>query len=78
VTQCNIETIAVLVVAIQGSAGFGDLVFWARSNSHSVVARSDCTTIPLAAGRLERTRPFFAAAFEAKQSIGSSTRIGRG
>jgi hypothetical protein len=34
--------------------------------------------IPLAAGRLERTRPFFAAAFEAMQSIGSSTRIGQG
>jgi hypothetical protein len=38
----------------------------------------DCTNIPLAAGRLERTRPFFVAAFEAMQSIGSSTRIGRG
>ena len=50
----------------------------ARSNSHSVVARSDCTTIPLAAGRLERTRPFFVTAFEAMQSIGSSTRIDRG
>ena len=34
--------------------------------------------IPLAAGRLERTRPFFVAAFEAMQSIGSSTRIFRG
>ncbi len=50
----------------------------ARSNSHSVVARGDCTRIPLAAGRLERTRPFFVAAFEAMQSIGSSTRIFRG
>jgi hypothetical protein len=49
----------------------------ARSNSHPVVARGDCTTIPLAAGRLERTRPFFVAAFEAMQSIGSSTRIDR-
>ena len=39
---------------------------------------SDCTNIPLAAGRLERTGPFFVAAFEAMQSIGSSTRIGRG
>jgi hypothetical protein len=39
---------------------------------------SDSTNIPLAAGRLERTRPFFVAAFEAMQSIGSSTRIGRG
>jgi hypothetical protein len=37
----------------------------------------DCTNIPLAAGRLERTRPFFVAAFEAMQSIGSSTRIGQ-
>ncbi len=37
----------------------------------------DCTIIPLAAGKLERTRPFFIAAFEAMQSIGSSTRIGR-
>jgi hypothetical protein len=35
----------------------------ARSNSHSVVARGDCTNIPLAAGRLERTRPLFVAAF---------------
>ena len=50
----------------------------ARSNSHSVVARGDCTKIPLAAGRLERTMPFFVAAFEAMQSIGSSTRIFRG
>ena len=50
----------------------------ARSNSHSVVARSDGTKIPLAAGRLERTGPFFVAAFEAMQSIGSSTRIFRG
>ena len=50
----------------------------ARSNSHSVVARGDCTKIPLAAGRLERTRPFFVAAFEAMQSIGSSARIFRG
>jgi hypothetical protein len=29
-------------------------------------------------GRLERTKPFFATAFEAMQSIGSSARIGRG
>jgi len=50
----------------------------ARSNSHSVVARGDSTNIPLAAGRLERTGPFFVAAFEAMQSIGSSTRIGQG
>jgi hypothetical protein len=50
----------------------------ARSNSHSVVARGNCTNIPLAAGRLERTGPFFVAAFEAMQSIGSSTRIDRG
>ena len=49
-----------------------------RSNSHSVVARGDRTRIPLATDRLERTGPFFVAAFEAKQSIGSSTRIGRG
>jgi len=34
--------------------------------------------IPLAAGRLEKTTPFFATAFEAMQSIGSSARIGRG
>jgi hypothetical protein len=34
--------------------------------------------IPRAAGGLERTRPFFVTAFEAMQSIGSSTRIGRG
>jgi hypothetical protein len=39
---------------------------------------ANCTNIPLAAGRLERTGPFFVAAFEAMQSIGSSTRIGRG
>jgi hypothetical protein len=39
---------------------------------------ANSTNIPLAAGRLERTRPFFVAAFEAMQSIGSSTRIGRG
>jgi len=29
-------------------------------------------------GRLERTGPFFVAAFDAMQSIGSPTRIGRG
>jgi hypothetical protein len=58
-------------------AFFDDLVLPARSNSHSVVARGDRTRIPLATGRLERTGPFFVAAFEAKQSIGSSTRIGR-
>jgi hypothetical protein len=61
-----------------GSSRFDNLGLLARSNSHSVVAHSDCTKIPLAAGRLERTRPFFVAAFEAMQSIGSSTRIGRG
>lgn len=64
--------------AISGSSRFGNLVLRARSNSHSVVARGNCTNIPLAAGRLERTGPFFVAAFEAMQSIGSSTRIGRG
>jgi hypothetical protein len=64
--------------AIQGSSRFGNLGLRARSNSHSVVAPGDCTNIPLAAGRLERTRPFFVAAFEAMQSIGSSTRTGRG
>jgi len=41
-------------------------------------AGHDCTNIPLAAGRLEGTRPFFVTAFEAMQSIGSSTRIFRG
>jgi len=46
-----------------------------RSNSHSVVARSDWHHDSACGGRLERTRPFFAAAFEAMQSIGSSTRI---
>jgi hypothetical protein len=67
-----------LWLAIAGFEPFDDLGLLARSNSHSVVACGDCTKIPLAAGRLERTRPFFVAAFEAMQSIGSSTRIGRG
>jgi hypothetical protein len=67
-----------LIFAIQGSSLFRRSGLPARSNSHSVVARSDRTRIPLATGRLERTGPFFVAAFEAKQSIGSSTRIGRG
>jgi len=66
-----------LFFAIQGSSLFRRSGLAARSNSHSVVARGDRTRIPLATGRLERTGPFFVAAFEAKQSIGSSTRIGR-
>ena len=49
--------------------------FLARSNSHSVVARSDCTNIPLAAAGLRRTRPFWKAAFEAIVGGGSSTWI---
>jgi hypothetical protein len=63
-------------VAIQGSSRVrrsGRLA--TRSNSHSVVARSDWHHDSACGGRLERTRPFFAAAFEAMQSIGSSTRI---
>src|SRR5213080_1621273 len=72
----SVRASAILAFAIQGSSRFGDLA--CLPNSHSVVARGDCTRIPLAAGRLERTRPFFVAAFEAMQSIGSSTRIFRG
>ena len=37
--------------------------FLARSNSHPVVARNDCTKILLAAAGLKRTRPFYEAAF---------------
>jgi hypothetical protein len=57
---------------------FGNLVC-VPDQTHIRSSRDgDCTNIPLAAGRLERTRPFFVAAFEAMQSIGSSTRIGQG
>lgn len=69
---------ASFLVSIPGSSRFWRSGLSARSNSHSVVTRGDCTRIPLATGRLERTRPFFVSAFEAKQSSGSSTRIGRG
>jgi hypothetical protein len=48
--------------SIQGSSQFRDLGQLARSNSHSVVRRGDDTKIPLAAGRLEGTRPFFVTA----------------
>jgi hypothetical protein len=62
----------------QGRAGFGNLVCMPDQTHIRSSRDSDCTNIPLAAGRLERTGPFFVAAFEAMQSIGSSTRIGRG
>ena len=42
--------------------------FLARSNSHPVVARSDCTNILLAAAGLRRTRPFSRAAFRPSRS----------
>jgi hypothetical protein len=64
--------------AISGSSRFHNLVC-VPDQTHIRSSRDgDCTNIPLAAGRLERTGPFFVAAFEAMQSIGSSTRIGRG
>ena len=44
-----------LMFAIQGSSRFRRSGLPARSNSHSVVVRGDCTRIPLATGRLERT-----------------------
>jgi hypothetical protein len=59
-------------------AGFGNLVCLPDQTHIRSSREANCTNIPLAAGRLERTRPFFVAAFEAMQSIGSSTRIGRG
>jgi hypothetical protein len=63
--------------AIQGSSRFCNLVD-VPDQTHIRSSRdSDSTNIPLAAGRLERTGPFFVAAFEAMQSIGSSTRIDR-
>ena len=37
--------------------------FLARSTSHPVVARSDCTKILLAAAGLKRTRPFYIIVF---------------
>jgi hypothetical protein len=49
--------------------------FLARSTSHPVVARSDCTKILLAAAGLKRTRPFCDAAFWATDVCGSSTWI---
>jgi hypothetical protein len=59
-------------------AGFGNLVCVPDQTHIRSSREANGTNIPLAAGRLERTRPLFVAAFEAMQSIGSSTRIGRG
>jgi hypothetical protein len=50
--------------------------FLARSTSHPVLARSDCTKILLAAAGLKRTRPFCEAGFLGPMgSRGSSTWI---
>src|ERR1700730_17347529 len=68
----SVRASVILAVAIQGSSRFGDLGCL-PDQTHIRSSRGDCTRIPLAAGRLERTRPFFVAAFEAMQSIGSST-----
>ena len=74
----SVRASAILAFAIQGSSRFGDLGCLPDQTHIRSSHEATGTKIPLAAGRLERTRPFFVAAFEAMQSIGSSTRIFRG
>jgi hypothetical protein len=66
-------------IAVSVSKGLSQLprpgFFLARSNSHSVAVRDGCTNIPLAAGRLRKTRPFLSSAVQAMPDFGSSTRI---
>ena len=49
--------------------------FLARSTSHSAAIRDGCTNIPLAADGLRKTKPFWEAAFQAMDLVGSSTWI---
>jgi len=70
----SVRAFTILAVAIQGSSRFCDLVCL-PDQTH--IRSSRAATAP--GFRLRRrTRPFFVAAFEAMQSIGSSTRIFRG